>query len=204
MNTTVTEPSIFSNDCLSYIYVAPLDTDTKNAIKEIQDTIAKKFGREYFWFPDFNTLHVTIAHIISPDSTYSQPPYEAYRAIADQADLSLKNAIQPYKSIKITFDTIQAFQSAIIVTGNDDGSMDSIRNSFVSNVLLPHETRRPPNIIHSTIARFLHPLDVQELQEFIKNELIINQKFLLQRIDLVSEKKIFLQDFTVIKSYDLA
>jgi hypothetical protein len=86
----------------------------------------------------------------------------------------------------ITFDTIEASPQAVIVKASDSSKFNSIRAELTANIQLPDETRTPPDITHTSIARYVkeivarHRIKIEEeVTEFklIKTEIPPLQKY---------------------------
>ena len=203
MQVISSKEDYFIKPCESYIYVAQLPVEVKDSIQAIQEKLSEKFGGKSFWFPKANELHITIAHIISGDGGYSEPVKSIYERVGQQGNVAFERSIAAIKSPVITFDTVSVFNNAIIVQGHDDGTIQQIRENFTKHFPLPEGTHTPPTIIHSTIARYIAPLELEAIQDFGRQELFIHDTFRLKGIDLVSEEKIFLQKFNTLKHYVL-
>ncbi len=203
MQVISSEKSYFTKPCESYIFVGHLPSEVKASVRAIQEKLSEKFGSESFWFPEANALHITITHIISPDGNYSEPVADIYKRVGKEATLAFERSISGVKAPMITFDAVRLFNNAIIIQGHDDGTIQQIRNKFKEYFSLPDGTRTPPAIIHSTIARYTAPLNLEMVQDFAQKELAIDATFRLEGIDLASEEKIFMQKFSTLKHYTL-
>lgn len=143
---------------------------------------------------------MTFAHVLSPEVTYAEAKPLLYRRLQKNATRALDAITPKHLSIPVVFDTILAFHSAIIVKSHDDGTYDTLRQAFVEEFELPEQTRRPPKIIHITIARFRKELDFAQLQDFTAG-VKVSLKEGVAELQLVHEKKIFLQEHDVIARY---
>ena len=181
----------------------PLSDTIKEAVYSVQAKLAKAFGEDAFWFPRDEQLHVTLAHIISPDGTYGQSIPEIYRQIKDEASAAFAAAIAGQTAPAVCFNLVKSFPTAIILQGHDNGTIQSIRDIFITYLTLPDGTRKPPDIIHITLARFLKPLELAKVEKFIAEKCSLNISAELVEVQLVSERKIFLQDFITIENYIL-
>lgn len=152
-----------------YIVIAPLSKESKHAIYAIQDNLQARFPDNKFWFPREEQLHITFAHIITPNAEYPEDPKVIWGRIGAQARAALKSCIPDSLNIDVVFDSIETFPNSIILKGHDDGTYDKLRQDFVNNFELPDSSRRPPNIIHTTIARFYDEMDLGQVQEYVNS-----------------------------------
>lgn len=195
-----TTPSTFNINSHGYIIISPLSENLKKQIYVIQNKLANKFGKSVFWFPEKDQLHITFAHIISPDASYPVNPTILYENLSPTAIKTLDKITPETLNICVNFGTVEAHPSAIILKGHDDGSYDSIRRQFSDSITLPSQTRRPPNIIHSTIARFRQKIDLNTIQNFVE-DFKLDQPEDLTELLLIHETKIYAQEYNIIKRF---
>lgn len=121
------------------------------------------------WPMPASDLHITLIEIIVSLAEYEEDRdelYEKHRAAIEQ---ELDNLLGQMEPITVDFVSLEASQAAIIVRGTDNGSMQEIRDRFVNKGLLPNETKLPPSIIHSSIARYSEEADLDHVQEVLKH-----------------------------------
>ncbi len=201
MSQTTSKPS-YDIACDGYIVVAPLGAETQQAIAALQARLVEKFSADALWLPDSDQLHITVAHVLSPEARYNEPSPDIFDRIGQSAMRALSLATSDQPAGTVIFDTIAAFPDAIIVRGHDDGELDAVRQKYVDNFTLPEGTRRPPSIIHSTIARYRQPLDLEEVQGFVSG-LAIASSSTISEIDLVHERKVFMQEHDILQTYNM-
>jgi 2'-5' RNA ligase len=201
MSLTSSNPT-YEAACDGFIAVAPLDPAVQQSIAGLQAKLAERFSAEAFWIPTGDQLHITVAHVLSPEVTYDEPAPEIFGRVGQQAMRALDIAVQDRPTDTVVFDTVEAFADAIIVRGHDSGELDAVRQTFVDNFDLPAGTRRPPTIIHSTIARYRKPLNLEEVQEFVSS-LAIDSSTDISEIHLVHERQIFMQASDILQTYNL-
>jgi hypothetical protein len=63
-------------------------------------------------------------------------------------------------------------------------------------------TKRPPSIIHATIARFVDEIDLGVVEDFASSQ-SINFTQHVESFRLVNEKKIPMLDYDIVKEYGL-
>jgi hypothetical protein len=170
MNKDLTIPSPETGRPVDgYIVIAPLSQKSKDAIYAIQDAIQAAFPRNRFWFPRGDQLHITFAHIVTPNVAYPEPHNAVWEHVRSQALAALKKRIPDPLAINVTFDTIVASNISVILKGYDKGTYDKLRKDFVSGFTLPEASRRPPDIIHTSIARFYDEIDMDQVQKCINS-----------------------------------
>ena len=114
-------------------------------------------------------LHITLFEIIVSLGEYEGDRDKIYEKHRPAIEQELDNLLSQMEPIKVDFTRLEASPAAIIVKGTDDGSMQTIRDKIVSKSLLPSETKLPPGIIHSTIARYIKEIDLDHVQEVLKH-----------------------------------
>lgn len=200
-----TEVSDFDHPGQGYIVIAPLSAQSRDRIGEIQARYAKRFGASNLWLPHGSQLHITFAHIITPNAEYQEAPsvlFERLRPLAARALQLSAQTLTPH-GISSTFGSIEAYSASVIIKARDDGSFDEARKVFTDNFELPVESRRPPNIIHSTICRFRSELDLAEVEGYINEIMADFSPFdeVTESLQLIHEQKIFVQQHQVLETF---
>lgn len=195
-----TTPSITNKATTGYIIIAPLSEENRQILHQLQDKISSRFNRISFWFPRDDQLHITVAHIITPETMGGEAANSLYRSISNQALAALQIAIPNPLTIEVEFNSVEAFPGVIIVKGQDNGSYSELRKAFVNNFPLPEGTRLPPNIIHSTIARFYDEVELDEVANFVEH-LKVNFTQTTKDILVIRENKVFTQEYDVLKRF---
>lgn len=197
----MTEVSKFDNRSDGHIIIAPLSKKTRQAIYDIQNKISDTLPVGSLWLPSGKQLHITFAHLISPDATYDSNKDDLWRSLEVGAKKSLYQITTEHPKIDIVFEKIEAFLSTIIVKWKDDGVIDELRRKFTKLVQIPKNTRVPPNIIHTTIARFKKEISFEEVKETVAR---LEWKQITENIsslELIHEEKIFVQEHSILNSY---
>lgn len=186
-----------------YIVIAPLSEHAKKQIATLQDEYVQAFGRENVWVPSGDQLHITFCHLVSPDASYKEERATIFSRLRPLAVAALEETIPQNFGTSCTFDRIEAYPAAVIVRAMDDGTFHNLRSSFVNTVTLPSATRKPPEIIHTTLVRFLSPIDFGEVQNVTEHVLAKFVPFseTVSRLQLIHEKKIFVQEQEVLTEF---
>jgi|GEM_PF-2048371 len=183
-----------------YIVIAPLSQQSKDVIYVLQDAIQKQFPNNRFWFPRGDQLHITFAHIITPNVDYPESQRAMWERIRSQALAALEQCVPNPLAIDVTFDTIEAFPNAIGCIGRDDGTYEALRKNFVNRFALPDASRRPPNIIHTTIARFYDEMALDEIQACISG---LNPTFVevTKELQVIHETGLYVHEHDVLERF---
>ena len=188
-------------DSDGYIVVAPLSDETKRSITELQQHIAGALPEGSLWLPQDDQLHITFAHIVSTDSTYSEPRDVLFGRVHDAAVAGLERIATKSQPITVHFDTIEVYKGAIIIKAHDDGTYQRLRQEFVESFQLPKGSRMPPTIIHTTIVRYLQPLALDTVRAAAETKLDVTE--VTNELRLIHEQKIFVQQHEVIDRFEL-
>lgn len=197
MSTTITAPET-GRPVNGYIVIAPLSKESRAVIYELQDAIQARFPDNSFWFPRGEQLHITFAHIITPNVAYPDEPIQLWEQIGNQAVTALRQITPQPLAVDISFDAIQASPQAISLKGHDDGTYQRLRDRFVENFALPEASRRPPAIIHTTIARFYDQIALEDVQECVA-QLHPNFVEITQELQIIHETGLYVHDHDVLE-----
>lgn len=199
---TQTTVAPLSRDCESYILITLLGRQAHDTmVAPVQTMLAEAFGQDAFWLPDGTQSHITFAHILSPDAEYATPPGEIFAQIKDAAIASAQKTFGAAAPVTVTFDTVEAFPGAIILKGHDDGTIDRLRSEFISGFDLPEGSRKPPAIIHTTVARYKKPLNLEAVQTLVASK-PVSHSFTVSKVQLICERQMFMDKFEVLETFD--
>lgn len=171
-------------------------------IAAFQERLAARFGGG-LWLAPPDTLHITLLDWIAPLVDYGTDKDELFKEHFAAYDRALTELTVDQKPITVHFNTLKATPGAIILTGEDDGSFQRIREGFLGKVALLPGTKQPPTIIHSSLARYTIPQDLEPIVDFVGGaELSFDHT--VTHFRLVQEHVAPELDYTVIKEYPLA
>lgn len=151
----------------AYALVALLSAGTKQQILSLLDSLKDEIG-EGLWTMPSDALHVTLCEIIQP-KPYSQDKQLLYEANARKYENVPAEILRQFRPIEVHFNKIEVSPQAIIIRGEDDGSFNKIRQQLVEKMPLPKETKFPPDIVHTSIARFTKPLELERIKGIVAN-----------------------------------
>ncbi len=150
-------------------------------------------------------LHITVLDWVAPLFDYSG---------ADKRDLFASLSAAYWPAFRAITDSMSAFEvdfnetrvtpGAIILLGQDNGQFQSLRNRFMDTIQLPEGGKQPPNIIHSSLARFIAPeIELSQVEVYAaEHPLTFTQR--ISEFRLVETRREPMQDFTVLDTFELA
>ena len=127
---------------------------------------------------------------------------DLYNELYKSHNEALQEITNKHGRITIHFDQIKVSKDAIFITGTDNGEFDKIRQEFMSSVERPEQSKQPPQIIHSTLARFTLPIGVGPISDFI-NQLDLTFVQTVEEFELTHVTREPMLDYAVIKRYPL-
>ncbi len=130
-------------------------------LKQITDQVP-----EGIWCMPPRSLHITLCEIMQA-KTYHEDKEVLFQKHFNQYQRALNTALKDVRPIEILFDRVEVSPNAIIIRGNNDTALATIRSKLVESLPLPAETKQPPTIVHSSIARFTQGLDMAKLESVI-------------------------------------
>ncbi len=78
-------------------------------------------------------------------------------------DSTAKHILAQLSPFDLIFDELLVSQRAIIIKTGQSEKLNAIRANLLANMSLPADTKTPPDITHSTLARFTRPLNLQQV-----------------------------------------
>jgi hypothetical protein len=148
-----------------------LSQDSQRIITSLLAELTKELP-DVLWMPPLKDLHITLFEVVVSLAEYDEDRDELYEKHRPAIEHELERLLARMEPITVNFNQLQASEAAIIVRGTDDGRIQTIRDRIVSKGLLPHMTKLPPDIIHSTIARYTKAVDVDHVQEVLRHHSI--------------------------------
>jgi hypothetical protein len=170
MEKTMPHPYL-GREFIGYVLNTPFAEESQKAIQTLQQKFANQFG-DAIYLPKPGTLHITLMDWLAPLVDYDRDKDELIKEIYDEYDKALEESIEDIAPIAVTFNNIGVSKEAIYLMGEDQGQYQEIRNRFLGKVTLLPNTKRPPQIIHTTIARYLEPIDFEPVQDFVATQSI--------------------------------
>jgi len=200
MEKTVPHPH-FGQTHIGYVLNTPFSEAGQSAIQQLQEKYVAEFG-DAVYIPPADTLHITLMDWLAPLVDYGQDKDRIFEEIFPKYDAVLEESVKGVGSIAVRFNTVAAGAEAVFVKGEDDGQYVKIRDGFLERVELLPNTKQPPKIIHSTIARYLKPIDLQAVQDF-SAEQTIDFTETIDYFRLFRSTNTTMQALRIIKRYNL-
>jgi hypothetical protein len=136
------------------------------------DKLLKELSEELpgiLWTMPPNRLHVTLFEIIMSLRDYPEDKDELYSRQKDEIEHNLAELFSSQAPIHIKFETLEASPQTIIITGRDNGDFQKLRDIAVKRPIIQEGSRTPPDIIHSSIARYIKSEDLGLVQNILSN-----------------------------------
>lgn len=178
------------------------DENSLKVMSLIKD-IKAKYGRAVYAVPE-ESLHITLLDWIAPLVDYDgRDKDELFKSIYESYDRAINEALADEHTFDAVFNAIHVSPTTIFISGHDNGEFERMRSKYLDGVKLLPNTKRPPTIIHSSLARFTEELDLAEVEAFMASRTISFR----QRIEdfrLVYTYREPMLEFEVLKTYSLA
>lgn len=200
MRTTITED--IGKNVNGYMVNTVPHAANRQKIAEFQAKLASRF-RTGIWLAPPDTLHITLMDWIAPLVDYGKDKDRLFKDRFAEYDAVLTDLTRRQRPIAVHFDTVRATPGAVILTGEDDGTFQRIREGFLGKVSLLPGTKQPPTIIHSTIARYTAEQDVEPIADFATDS-ALSFRHTVTHFRLVQEQIAPQLEYNVIKEYPLA
>lgn len=161
--------SYIGQKCEGYVINAEFSEQNLPQLLQLIDKIKTNFGQKVFCM-DAHNLHITLMDWIAPFADYGGLDKKAiFDDLYPVYQKTLSDILAQYKTpIKVKFKNLEVHPTTVIIKGEDDGSFNKIREEFVARAGLLPETKKPPVIIHSSICRFVEPIDLDEMKKILK------------------------------------
>jgi hypothetical protein len=185
-------------------YMVSTEFSDENAriLSELAQEVQTALEEAVFCMPR-TSLHITLLDWIAPLVDYGgQDKEKLFAQIRLGYDKAMSEILSSIKPITIRFDELRVSPSTIFIVGHDNGEFQKIREQFLEKVELLPGTKQPPQIIHSSLARFTKPIDLGLVNSFLaKKALDITQT--VTNFRLIHTTKEPMLEFEVLKRYEL-
>lgn len=202
MELTTKQESI-GKPALGYMINTFLSNSSSAGISDLQNAISVEYP-EMIWIPPKETLHITLMDWLAPLVEYSKDKDKLFEEIFPQYNAILEEILKNLEPININFSEFIVSASAIAIKGDNQGTeiFNQIREQFLSKVDLLPNTKRPPNIVHTTIARFIGSVAVEDVSNFLgKLSPSIDER--VTGFQLVRETKVPMIEYSTLRHYSL-
>lgn len=147
-------------------------------------------------------LHITVLDWVAPlfeyDGIDKRGLYNKLRSTYEPAFRQITGTMAPFE---VNFDEVQVRPETIILVGRDGGQFEYLRKRFLQSVSLPAGGKLPPNIIHSSLARFVPPaIDLAPVKQYVSlTPLVFTQQ--VAEFRLIEARDGTMQDFDILDTY---
>jgi hypothetical protein len=117
-------------------------------------------------------LHITLCEIVQSRKIYSYDKEALFELRSEEYFHGAGQVLTNTPAFSVVFDQIEVSLDAIIVRSSESAVFNDIRTKLLGSISLPDETRRPPDITHSSIARYLKRIDVESVRAAAANHTI--------------------------------
>lgn len=169
------------------------------SVSAIQTKLESQLGSSV-WLQPLESLHITLFDFIAPKVEYPIPHKQLYDISADDIDEVMVRLASNFKPFTIHITALKSSENAVYLEGYDDGTTARIRNEFLKLYRLDKRTKKPPEIIHSTIARFIENIDTDKVREVVDCQ-IDEITIPVTSLRLVHERRIPMLEYETLKEY---
>lgn len=155
-------------ECEGYVINTHFSEENLAQIMPVIQKIKDRFGDSVFCMNPQN-IHITLMDWVAPLVKYGgQDKHQIFRDLRPSYEKTLSDILSQYGPITLKFRYLEIHPTTVILKAKDNLAIQQIRDEFVARVGLPPETKKPPEIIHSSICRFVEPIDLDELKKLLK------------------------------------
>ncbi len=183
-----------------YAIVAFISQTGQRRIVSLLNELSRELPGMLWTMPP-ESLHITLLEIIQT-KPYSQDKESLYRLHKADYENVPAGVLSIHRPIKVVFDTVQASPQAIIVRGQDGGVFNAIRTQLLEGFPLPAETNAPPDIVHSSIARYEAEAELEKVQEVVRRHSVLFEEEVTEFKLIKNVIKPLLQ-YEIIRTYPL-
>ncbi len=178
------------------------DENTKKIMSWLEGLNALVAEGIYTMKPE--ALHITVLDWVAPLFDYGGADKRAlFAKVQPSYDAAFRQFTRAMSPFEVHFSEIRVTSGTIILVGQDDGQFQTLRDEFTQKVTLPEGGKQPPNIIHSSLARFIEPaIDETPIQEYASSHPLDFSQH-ISAFRLVETRREPMQDFSVLDSYQL-
>lgn len=199
---TMTVPADYiGEEKLGYSLLAIPSENTKRLIEKLLNELTVELPGTLWSMPP-EQLHITLCEIIQPKD-YAQDKEDLFRLHQQQYENIPGEILSQFPEFAITFDVLEASPQAIIIRASDSSAFNSIREKLITNIQLPDETRTPPDITHSSIARYIKTVELESVQDIVTRHRVNITEEIVD-FKLVRNEIPPLQKYKILKTFSLA
>ena len=202
MTATIPNNEYLGKEAVGYMINAKPSPHARAQIMEWQESLKAKFG-DAVWLTPNDAMHVTLMDWLAPLVEYKEDKDRLFHVIFHEYDATLKDILSNVPAQELLFDRVSTSPAAVALVADNAGkTLNRIRDEFVSRVALLPDTKQPPQIVHSTVARFMGSVAVSDIEDFVDT----HHPYIIDKIHsfrLVRETRLPMLGYTIIKEYFL-
>jgi len=184
-----------------YFVNAKISQKNRKILAKIQSEMKAQFG-DAVWCVPKDFLHVTLMDWIAPSGDYEKDREAIFAEIYDSFNKATEEVLARYAKIDLGFRELQITSNAIVAIFEDDGSFQKIREAIMSKVFWVKGSKNPPNIIHSTLLRFVQEIPLEEVEKIVaRSEISFDE--VISEFQLGKGIKTGIMECEIIKKYPL-
>ena len=201
MEFTTNSRDYLNQSAVGYMINTLLSESARNEIKSLQDTFVSEF-KDSIWITPEDALHITLLDWLAPLVDYGDDKDQVFKKISSEYSTTLTSILETIEPIDLTFNKMIVSSSAIAIIADDKGTeiFNNIRQRFLEKIDLLPNTKQPPSIVHSTIARFVGEIALDNVKQFATT-LDVSVAEQVNSFQLVRETTLPMLNYSVIKEY---
>ncbi|HUS26076.1 MAG TPA: 2'-5' RNA ligase family protein [Nevskiaceae bacterium] len=172
-------------------------------LNQLTQEIKAEFGAAVFCMPKLS-LHITLLDWISPLIDYDgRDKDQLFKELQPSYDRAITEIFAQIHPITIHITELKMSPSTLYLVGHDNGEFQKIRQQFLDKVTLPPGAKLPPQIVHSSLARFTKSIPLDRVAAFVAGKkLSITQQ--INDFRLMRTTKEPTLEFEILKRYKLS
>ncbi|PIV90691.1 hypothetical protein COW46_00920 [Candidatus Gracilibacteria bacterium CG17_big_fil_post_rev_8_21_14_2_50_48_13] len=191
-----------NKESVGYVVNIECSQGFHDAVAEIRNAFHKEFG-DAVYLPGQGAMHITVYDFMTTLESYDRDVDEYYRSMSEELDSAISHSIESIQPFTLSFNVLELFQPCIIAKAKYSSELAIIRNKFLDVMELFPQTKRPPNIVHSTIIAFREKVPFEQVHDLFSGYTLSWEES-VQSLRLMRETKIRGQAQELVCEYTLA
>lgn len=186
---------------IGYTVCAFFSPENQRRIAKLQAELHRALPGVLWTASDVTQHHLTLFEIVMTYRDYPQDRETIFKDHEVAIDAELTAQLAHQGPVPVSLDTLEVSPSAIIVRGTDDGSFQRLRDVVSGKHLLPEGTRTPPDVIHSSLIRYVKEIDAEQVRSVVAGHQLKLTEVVTQ-FEMVQVWRMPM-DYTTLKTYKL-
>lgn len=203
MELTANSKDYLNQSAIGYVVNTLLSESAQDKIKNLQNAFISEFQNS-IWATPADALHITLLDWLAPLIEYDDNKNRVFEKINSEYDTVLSSILETIEPIDLTFNEMVIGSSGVAIIADEKSTriFNDIRQQFLEKIVLLPNTKQPPNIVHSTIVRFVGEIALDNVKTFA-NTMDFSFVQQVNEFQLVRETTLPMLDYSVIKKYSL-